>query len=195
MNTTKKILIAVIIIICNFSSYAQREKLSKEELLKSQQRTIKEVTFIFEGVATKQEGYLTKKKEPFTCTTIQITKIFKGSPQIKLGTIKVITEGRPDDIISDGGDTKLYTGLTFIIMASIANPDILPNNTITTDNPQSLLITSDVIRIADTTNKRLYHKGTTPMATWYETKYNTLDDLYTFLKEKCSLTIQEETKK
>jgi hypothetical protein len=208
MNTITKIIIAFLVINCllilsGINCPAQQSQLSTSQQLTIQQRTLasqqyilKNAAYIFEGMVTQQECY--QKVGILTCSIIQITKIFKGSPQIKLGSIKVITsqggsigDGSIEEIVSDRG-VALGRSHTYIIFGGIADSTILPDKMIATDNS---LILSTGGAIVFNSNK-IYRRGIEfhverPAAQWEETQFKTLDDLYVFLKEN-GLTIQEE---
>jgi len=207
MKTIKKTIVAVIIIYCSYSQ-AQQAYVTSEQELALQKQTMRNTPFIFEGVTTQQQQCYRSKYGFLTCTTISITKIFKGSGQIKLGTIKLITAqgGSIEDnngnteveTISDGG-TEISKGQSYIIFASIADSSYYGginssarNDTI--DNSLVLLV-KDIICF-DFKNQKLHptHPDMFPIAKWVsvESNFTTLDDLYGYLKEKCNLTIQEE---
>ena len=156
--------------------------------------------FIFEGRAISQKIYRARGYV-LTCTTIQIARIFKGSPQIKLGSIKIITEQggvvEGEDIPSiEPSEIGAYISSeqTGLIFADIADTSLVgtvnsPARMVTTDNSQ-VLFAGDIIRYDfkehDKTPK------ISPLANWWGAKFNSLDELYAYLKDNGGLTIQEE---
>jgi hypothetical protein len=213
MNIINKIIAAIIIIFCNSFCFAQYQPSDSQRVLMQRRelavslKSINKVPYIFEGNVTQQECYYSKEGEMLTCTVFQITKIFKGSPQIKLGSIKVIT--MQEGLIDAGPGISGYG--TYIIFGRPTGSSKL-NDKITTDNLLTLdcfdridflgnvyldlrtrkylkLEQIDSLHIND--NMILYYR---PAAQWglqNPTKFKTLDELYAFLKEK-GLTVQEE---
>lgn len=191
MKTIKKIIAVVIIIFCGSFCHAQYQ-LSDSQRVSMQQRdlklslkSIKTAAYIFEGTVSHQECYYSKGGEMLTCTVFQITKIFKGNPQIKLGSIKVITQQGG----SIGGHTErpfdagsgLHNHGTYIIFGCSADTSWLISKMIATDN----ILTLQCFDHID-------FNGNTASWGWRNpTNYKTLDDLYTFLKEN-GLIVQEE---
>jgi len=120
---TKIYIVALIIIFCYSFSYAQLIQLTPTtEMVNNYAKTI---PYIFEGTIIQQthrsSGMLS------ICSTIQITKIYKGSPQLKLGTIKVLSDGGGDD-----SGPGLVKGCKYIIFGKPANSktfdDIITDN-------------------------------------------------------------------
>ena len=195
MNSIKKIISAGFFIFCYFFSQGQQLKLSPAQTLDLQKRTMNNSSFIIEGVAMKQQCYYGKHTGILTCTVLKITKIFKGSPQIKLGSIKIITKqggrvGGDLEQISDGGP-GIYEGLTYIIFGNQANlSELSSSDTLVVDNSVSIK-EFDLISITNVNNTKLYHKGD-PAANWNNYSFQSLDSLYAYLKENGSLVIQQE---
>ncbi len=192
-----------------YSSFAQLELTPAQELA-WHKRTMKDFGYIFEGVVTQQVCYLIKNKRMYTYSVISILKIFKGSPKIKLGSIKVITDQGGTVVDStannasmlliendfDGGGEALCSGKKYIIFGAPADSIMLIDKMITTDN-SLVLFTSNPITFINSTVKRggrIYHLDR-PAATWDDTQFKTLDELYAYLKENGSLIIQEEVVK
>src|ERR1035437_518183 len=159
MNTIKKIIILIkrnavvrfcqqitAIIIFSFTSFfchAQSMYRSPSEQLAHNQSALKNTAFIFEGIAVQQKSYRTKQGANLTCSVIKITKIFKGNPQIKLGSIKVITDqGSSED------EWAIGMGFTYILMGNLADSSILASDMTATDNP-TVLLPTECIQIAD----------------------------------------------
>jgi hypothetical protein len=189
MKTIKTIL-AVVIISSYFSCvcHAQQVGGTPAEWVKEHEKEINTSAYIFEGTVTQQKCYY-GKPGIMTCSVIQITKIYKGSPQIKLGTIKVIEEGGHIDNTpyvnpSDGGWVLIGKGGTYIIFGQPSTFEPADTNmlhTMATDNTMTLLLCCvDPINFDG--------KGA---AQWDDTKYLTVDSLYSFLKQN-GLTVEEE---
>jgi hypothetical protein len=198
----------LILTFCFHYSFSQRiEFTTPEAKLEAQKFIIKKSAFIFEGVTSQQQNCYRSKYGFLTCTTISITKIFKGSGKIKLGTIKLITaqggsiennNGNTEvETISDGGP-EISKGQSYIIFASIADSSYYGGTNLyarndTTDNDLALLV-KDIICF-DFKNQKLHptHPDMFPIAKWGSvgSNYKTLDDLNAFLKEN-GLTVQEE---
>lgn len=142
---------------------------TQAELLDVHTKEISNSAYIFEGKIIKQT---LKKGTLLTCNVIKITKIYKGSPGITLGTIKVFTEQSPN---AKDGWKGLSNGSTYIIFG---NPgDTASFHSIVTDNPFSISLIDYVFYPSPTT------------ARWDATLYNSLDDLYTFFNQN-GLTVQ-----
>jgi hypothetical protein len=206
MKTIKKTIVAVIIIYCSYSQ-AQQAYVTSEQELALQKQTMRNTPFIFEGTVIKQQCYISKKRGTQTCTVVQITKIFKGNPQIKLGTIKVIMQGghigdTPYIPPSEAG-TTFKIGLTYIVFGNPATSSIMPNSTtdtlILSDNTV-ILEQYDLIEInlIDTNLKdakrikELKRYNPNWLADWDNYHFYSLDVLYAYLKQNGNLTVQEE---
>jgi hypothetical protein len=171
---------------------------NSDEKLKFQKEIMSNASFIFECKYISQKCY---RKSPngiiLTCSTLEITKIFKGSGQIKLGTIKIITqqggsipEEHPNNedyvmqTVSDGG-TGIGSKGTYIILGTLADLTLLgssnsPARTIITDNQLVLEVTD------------LIENGTSWSSV--EVQFKTINELYSFLNDNGGLTVQEEKK-
>jgi len=195
MNTTKKIFIGIILIFYTCLSFGQNIALSPSQRLEFQKRIISNSTFIFEGTATFHKGYI---------TTISITKILKGSGQIKLGTINIIAGSRTD---VDDGDSGINKDVTYIIFGNTADSSAFhfaksPVNTDTTTNKFAIRV-NDLIEINRMLVSLKSHKGVKnpekaatdfPVAEWGNMTFKTLNELYAYLKKIGGLTVQEEVK-
>jgi hypothetical protein len=173
---TQNFFVGTVLSIFCFSSvcYSQKRHLTAAQTLAIEKKDIKNSAYIFEGTVIQRS---TKGVE--LCSVIQIAKIFKGSPQLKLGTIKVVTE---HNIHTKDGDPGLGRG-RYIIFGrpgdSILFRSIIADNTIT-------LTTADLsVAIFGTVDLDR------PAAQWGESKYPTIDSLYSFFKEN-GVTVQEE---
>jgi hypothetical protein len=190
MKATKRI-IAILLLSFSYSySYSQVDIGTPSERLTEHKKIINNTPYIFEGTETTQRCYYVRHigGEIQTCNIIQVTKIFKGSPQLKLGSIKVITYGghignTPYAEPSDGGGIPpIGKGGVYIIFGESTTfepADSKMVDSMTTDNT---LIVSHFDHIV------LYNDNT---AKWDYTKYDSIDSLYSFLKEG-GLTVQEE---
>ncbi len=201
MKIATKIIIVFLIInslliLSGGNCSAQQIKQSSSQALVNKKRTINRNPFIFEGIVIQQKCYAAKNGGILTCNVIQITKIFNGSPKIKLGSIKVITTGghleNDTSPLIEPSDSwaGFYPGLTYIVFGSVADSALLTNNMIDTDNILSLQ-QHDLISITDVKNKTLNSKDV-PAANWHSKTFKTLDNLYIYLKDNYDLTIQEE---
>jgi hypothetical protein len=200
MNTIKKIIALAIFIFCTCFLYAQKMGFNtSEEKLNFQKRIMSSSSFIFEGTVTSQKCY---RQSPngtiLTCSTLEITKIFKGSGQIKLGTIKLITqqggsipEEHPNneeyvaETVSDGARSGIGKG-TYLVFGNLAGSSMLgspnsPTKTATTNNTL-------VIQVYDLIDlKKLSWSSV-------EVNFKTINELYSFLNDNGGLTVQEEKK-
>jgi hypothetical protein len=192
MKTIKGITTIVLLIFSHSFCYAQQDVPSAEQCLFSHKGQIKDTAYIFEGTVIKQKHFKARNNEFMTCNIISIAKIYKGSPKIKLGTIKVIvSDGRYESNgfvmnVADGGGYSLGDkGSTYILFTRLADSYMLVDSAGTVDN-MSILTTYGcdypvVISDKDSAN-------------WYGTpQFKTLDDIETFFKEN-GLTVQEEVK-
>lgn len=213
---TKKIIVAVLFIFCSCSSYAQKSGFhTPQDKLKFQKEIMSNTSFIFECKFVSQKRYRPSPNgNILTCSTLEITKIFKGSGQIKLGTIKVISqqggsipEENVREINSDMGQ-GIGKG-NYIIFGTLADSSklgnlISPAITIATDNSSVLWLVDAIVlyRHLD------YYKSNPkckdpekaalnfPVAEWNSTEqtFKTIDELYAYLKDNGTLTVQEEKK-
>ena len=182
MNTTKKIVIALLL-ICSYSlSEAQQIQRTPSEELQLHKNCIKGAQYIFEGTVIKQECFYGRKGSGvLTCSVIQITKIYKGSPQINLGTIKVITKqggqvgNGPAEEMSDGGPS-LNKGATYIVFGKLA--DTSQAYQMLTDNNLTMVNIDFPVR----------YQGK-DAAIWRTTMYKNINDLYALFKEN-GLTVE-----
>jgi hypothetical protein len=144
-----------------------------------QQRQLKGCAYIIEGTITQQKSY-NGKTGRMMCSVIQITKIFRGSPQIKLGSIKIITNQYSKNV----ADASPNIGKGHYIIFGTPTKSSLPIDTIfTTDN---LLI------LQASASDWVTFTGSGAQWGWRKvTYYKTLDSLYSFFKEN-GLTVQEE---
>jgi hypothetical protein len=179
MKAIKEI-IATVLLIFNYSlSYAQHPTV------------IQKAKYVFEGTIIEQKCYY-GAHGIMTCSVFQIRKIFKGSPQIKIGTIKIINEqgGRvgngPISRPSDAGPvlTKDCTYIIFGVPSAFSRAyDSVSVYSIAADNQRPL----------DCIGQINFH-GTGASWGWRRpTNFPTTDSLYSFLKDN-GLTIQEEVK-
>ncbi|MGP8216217.1 MAG: hypothetical protein ACLQQ4_11670 [Bacteroidia bacterium] len=173
MKNKIEIIIAVLL-LCNVECFAQRAKASESKLLAIHKSDIQNSPYIVEGKVIKQECFYGKKGWGIlTCNVIQISKIYKGSPNIQLGTIKVITDqggqiGNEIQQVNDGGPF-LYTGTTYIIFCKDADSGM--THQLQTDNLPTLMPIDEpvIYKTAGTLKWDM---------TWYK-----LNDLYTFFSE------------
>jgi hypothetical protein len=147
--------------------------------------SIKKAVYIFEGNITQQKYYTGKHGDEYTCSVVQITKIFKGSSELKLGSIKVITPGGRNRAADSG--PGLQKG-HYIIFCNLNIPFRRPADStifksIPTDNMQLLDCIDHVDFVAD--GERWGWRN--------PTQFKTVDSLYSFLKFN-GLTVQEEAK-
>jgi hypothetical protein len=195
MNIQKKILVTLYGAFCCLSGYAQQMSLTPERELALHKKCIDTSAYIFEGIITKQECYYSKRGEILTCSVFQITKIYKGYPQIKLGTIEIITKqggqvgSGPKAILTDHGSAVLGKG-HYIIFGRPTPQNMQSDTSITVDNSTPLTLMGDPIAFSG----KVYRNGKTvpvdqPAARWDNTKYDTVDDLNAFL-EANGLTIE-----
>jgi hypothetical protein len=152
--------------ICNAQSPAQWSAF--------QQRELKGCAYIFEGKVTQQSG------KAITCSVVQITKIYKGNPQIKLGSIKVITT------ITKNGSEKfpqLIKGHQYIIFGS----------TTSTDNSNAFQSVVADNSLTLQTNDWVVYTDTGAVWGWRKpTVFPTKDSLNSYLKSN-GIIVQEET--
>jgi hypothetical protein len=191
MKTIKGIAIAILVIFCYSSCLAQQAYTTPSQWIAEHKVVIDTTKYIFEAIVTNLNHYKSRKGEPLTCNVMQITKIFKGNPQLKLGNIKVITFG---ENISEGGGGPLVKDDTYIIIGRIADSYMQVEPMIATDN--NIVITQmgcdgpiyfahKYIRNGKVLSNQAF------AARWDETQYKILDSLYSFFKEN-GLTVQEE---
>jgi hypothetical protein len=173
MKTIKANILVLFSIFLYAFCNAQQFHLTSSQWLAEHKKAIATAPYIFEGTVTQQTSM---RNAAATCFVIQITKIYRGSPQLKLGTIKIIIE--ENEFTVDGGPF-LSKGSMYIILGTVYNSTLFES--ITTDNTMKLTY-SDPIAFNG--------KGG---AIWGDTKYHSTDSLYSFFKEN-GLTVQEEKK-
>jgi hypothetical protein len=186
MRTKSRFIIVAIIILCHSFSEAQQNA----RTLALHKRALKEAKCVFEGTVIKQQHFRGCQGWAKLCTVFQITKIFKGSPEIKLGTIKVIS----DDRITDGGAPIDKKGTYIIVGAIGCGQQYL--DTVIADN--SMTLSEDGIILINTSINSKDKQVPQATARWLGSGrldggafYNPIDSLYSFLKEN-GLTVQEE---
>jgi hypothetical protein len=189
MKTTKRIITATFIIFCYSFSYGQMVDGTPAQWLGIHKKYINSVSYIFEGTVIKQDYYKGKNQVVYT-SIIQISKIFKGSPQLKLGSIKVVTakfvkNGDIIDIPSEGGDgINLNKDGCYIILCRLANSSLSVDTTIT-DNTITLTARDCDYPVVISGKDDVSWEGTP--------QFKTKEDIYSFFKEN-GLTLQEEAK-
>jgi hypothetical protein len=189
MKSTKGTIIPLFLIFSSLYSLAQVDIGTPSEWVMEHKKEIKNTPYIIEGTVIQQKHFKAPNNELMTCYIISITKIYKGSPQIKLGTIKVIlSDGayESNGIIvptSDGGGVTLGgKGSICIIFGTptaFKPTDTSMVHSMVAENSITLGWAADPINIDKTS------------AQWDYTIYNSLDSLYSFFKEN-GLTVQEE---
>jgi hypothetical protein len=170
MKTMKNIIGTLIIIFCYSFSNAQVQA-TPAQWVGVEKEMIRSRAFIFEGRVISQSNI---SKTELTCSVIQITKIFKGSPQIKLGTIKILTEQSSG--MKDGGVGLSKRG-TYIIFGNPTNSTIF--DSIIADNSITLTANNSIVFTGDNS------------AQWGTNLYKPLDSLYSVFKRN-GLMVQEE---
>jgi hypothetical protein len=189
MKTTKRIITTTFIIFCYSFSYGQMVDLTPSQWLMEHKKCINSTPYIFEGTVLKRNYFRGKNQVVYTCI-IQISKIFKGTPKIKLGTIKVITlqrvkNGDIIEIPSDGeGGINLSTDNTYIVFCRNANSSWIVDST-ATDNTITLTSWLDM-------DYPIVISGKDDVS-WEGTQFKTKEDIYSFFKES-GVTVQEEAK-
>lgn len=189
MEIIKRIRMTIIIIFCHFSSEGQIIALTPAQAILEHKKQIGTTSYIFEATAIQQNFYNGKAQVITTCI-MQITKIFKGSPQLKLGSIKVVTDQTPKsgDIISipsDEGDViTIVKGSTYIIFGRIVGTPWVVDSTLT-DNSITLTPMGMDYPIV------IHNKDS---VSWeFTPQFKTEEDIYSFFKEN-GVTVQEEVK-
>jgi hypothetical protein len=194
--------VMLLLFFCSFS-FAQNSstntqaELQQQRTSKQHKNALKSSAFIFEGIATTQEVYKSKRGEEWTCTIFQITKIFKGSSQIKLGSIKIIT--KQGNCLKDGGPA-IGKERRYVIITNPADASTLNDKMPVTDNAPTLY-GGYVIAILEDVKKSGTTKNITHQfhAEWIGTQgdrgtvFKTLDELYSYFKEN-GLTVEEDVK-
>jgi hypothetical protein len=178
MKKAKTIIIMGILCFSYLFSHAQKQSAQHPS-------AIKKAEYIFEGTITQQKYYVGRHGDIYTCSVVQITKIFRGNTQLKLGSIKVITPGgrnRPAD--SGPGLEKGH----HIIFCTLSIPFRRPADStvfqsMPTDNASTLDCIDHIDFLAD--GERWGWRN--------PTQFKTVDSLYSFLKDN-GLTVQEEVK-
>jgi hypothetical protein len=167
-------IIAIVLLSYSFCSAQQTHHIhtTGTQWLALHKQELSTTAYIFEGTIIKQS---LKSGTELTCSIIKITKIYKGSPEIKIGTIKILTQQNPSD---KDGWKGLSKGSTYVIFGKMDSDKF---HSIAADN--SLTISCiDYINIANNNTAR-----------WGGIVYNTTDSLYSFFKEN-GVAVQEEQK-
>jgi hypothetical protein len=179
----------MIAIFCYSFCNAQQDRATTAQWAMEHAKEIKSTSYIIEGTIIQQKKFHAPNHEVFTCSVILITRIYKGSPELKLGTIKVLLDdeyaevnGGLAAITYDAGRITLNKGGTYVILGAPTafNPDDTSMiHSMITDNTITLALAADPVVIGKTT------------AQWDETTYSPVDSLYSFFKEN-GITVQEE---
>jgi hypothetical protein len=182
MKTTKGAFTTLLIIFSHIYSQAQVDIGTPAQELTAHKEEIKSTPYIFEGTVIQQHQNNCKVEVITTCI-MQITKIYKGSPQLQLGSVKVITWHKLKNSFGpvEGYVVPVGIGGTYIIFGGSTNSV----DSTKTDNPITLseygMEYPVVISDKDSVN-------------WYGTpQFKTLNDIEAFFKEN-GLTVQEEKK-
>jgi hypothetical protein len=189
MNTTKGFVLALSVLVCYLFSQGQNNPNSASQNTTKHQNALKRSAYIFEGSITEQENYHGKRSGGMllTCTVMQITKIFKGSPQIKLGSIKVIT--MQDKRVQDGSNAALGKSGNYIVIGNVADSADLNSNMTLTDNFITVS-SSNIVVLSQGINNE--HTAQWEGGRWSPgTSYNSVDSLYSFFRQN-GITIQEQ---
>jgi hypothetical protein len=173
MKALKRIITVTVVIFFYSFSDAQRIQFTSQQYDAMHKQDIKNSPYIFEGNVIEVS---TINQEGITCFTIQITKIFRGSPEIRLGTVKVLITQTEN---TDDGGPFLSKGCIYIIFGKIYNSTLFES--ITTDNSLKLTYTDPI---------DFYGKEG---AIWDNINYHSRDSVYSFFKAN-GLTVQEEQK-
>jgi archaellum component FlaF (FlaF/FlaG flagellin family) len=187
MKNTK---IMMLLVVSTFYSFCSAQKITPTpaQELEASKEDIKNTAYILEGTVIKQKRFHALNYEVYVCNVISITKIYRGSPVIKLGTIKVLIETTMIEkngfrsVMSDGENISIAKNHSYIIFGKPVNFKSADSNSvdsILTDNAMTLIITDIPIALNGNT------------AQWGQTSYKTLDELYSFFKEN-GVTVQEE---
>jgi len=156
--------------------------------------------YIFEGMFISSKYYVVTKdgkvvtEETYTggviygnyltSNIIQITKVFKGGPVIKPGTVEIITlggrMGNINEVVSD--DIGLGVGGTGVYVCSVSTHK---SSGFPTDNNKSL----------NALEGFTYRPFTIPPVAVYGLgcKFNTLSEFYSFLKQLPNITFTDTT--
>jgi hypothetical protein len=187
MKTIKKILATAIIISCHLLCEGQIVQPTPAQAIAEHKKQISTTSYIFEGTVTQQKYYNGRNQIVTTCI-MQITKIFKGSPKLRLGSIKVVTDQaiKSGDIISipsDEGDVvAVVKGGTYIIFGRTVGLTWTVDSTLT-DNSITLTTMGMDYPIV------IYGKDS---ISWeFTPQFKTKEDIYSFFKEN-GLAAQEE---
>jgi len=180
MKITIRFIIGVSIVFCYSFCHAQAIN-TPAQWLAFQQKELKECPYIFEGNITQQK-YYNGKSGVMICSVIQITKIFRGSPQLKLGSIKVITS-RNKGSTDVGPDIGIGH---YIIFGKPSLPFRKPADSTTF---QSMPTDNSLILFC---NDWVTFTGVGASWGWRQvTQYKTVDSLYSFFKAN-GVTVQEQ---
>lgn len=188
MRTKQIFIIAMIAILHNTYSKAQIVALTPSESEMEHKRYLPNAHYIFEGKVINRKHYQGKNVDVITCI-IQITKIYKGSPQINLGTVKVtidqyiVSNGFTSIPSETGGSTDLNKGGTYIVFCTDATKPWIADST-TTDNRLTLTICGlDSPIIVNPANNAV---------NWFQTpQFKTISDIEAFFKTN-GITIEQE---
>ena len=188
MRTKQILIVAIIAILCNAPCKAQVIALTPSQSEMSHKQYLPNAHYIFEGKVINRKHHKGKEVDVTTCI-IQITKVYKGSPQINLGTVKVTTDqyvvsnGFTSIPSEAGGSTDLNKGGTYIVFCTDATKLWIVDST-TTDNPLTLTICGlDNPIIVNPDNNTV---------SWFQTpQFKTVNDIEGFFREN-GVTVQEE---
>jgi len=188
MKTVKGIITILLIIFGYMLSYAQQVQVTPAQWLEEHKKEMNNTPYIFEGTVTQQNHYNGTKQAITTCI-LQITKIFKGNPQLNLGTIKVVTwQGAPvingmmsGSTSDEGYMVPIGKGGTYIIFGRIVGSGWCVDSTVT-DNSVTLTTWGTDYSIVISKDS----------VSWYGTpQFKTKEDIYSFFQEN-GVSIQEQ---
>jgi hypothetical protein len=147
---------------------------TQKQMLSECQNELKTYEYIFEGTVIKQS-----KDGKWMCSVVQINSIYKGSPQIKLGRIKVVTELGWED-----APPIIQKGSKYIVFGRGIKLNLQSDTGLSINNS----LTLECIDHIDFKNSSASWGWRHPII------YQSLDSLYSFFKAN-GVTLQEEAPK
>jgi len=206
MVTTKKLLLIFCLTNIFYTCGAQYIHLTKSQWDTEHKKLISRVPFIVEGTVIRQSMFTSQNGQLLTCSILRIDKIYKGTAQIIIGTIKIITFQSGGSVtVSDMGE-GLYVNQSYIVLGSQADSSHLSKNMLQTDNIATIYLNDQIdlvdstqndftkkrnpsIIVSDTTSKSNTVTHHYIAAKWDRVGYKSMEELYEFFKSS-GITIQ-----
>lgn len=133
MKTIVQYLVICHCILINASSFAQQLRFTEAEQLAAELKSIQNSPYIFEGMVIKQE----EDGGSITRNVISINRIYKGYPEISIGTIQIMTNQSTieNGILIFDGPAGIAPNIRYLFFCNkVTSSIMMPSDTLNTNN-------------------------------------------------------------